>query len=419
MEAGNPLRLDFNFWQTVNYMAVQEADYCGYFYFLQKRVCCMLLAACTSESILLLIILSAGRLVSAGRTIGSAGSYPFCWSYYDSAGSYPFCCERLLSLSCWTICVSAGRTMVLLDSRVHAGGYRSAVDSFLLIRGLDYSCLVGPCHKSRCGFCLVVSILPGVEMYLLLNSLRIAGKSPFSTLKELLHHVNGGHLLYFMDEKVYPIRLPLLERCYPTGFTVPPSYCRDWFCCWECYSDISIWLTESYRVTPWKGVVRFGKKGKLAPRYVGPFEILERISLVAYRLWLPKELNSVHDTFHMSNLKKCLADDNLHVPLNEIKVDKTLHFVEEPVKIVDLEIRKLKHRKVVLVKVRWNSKRGPEFTWGHEDQMRIKWITYGYPWPELEGKRVGMIQERYGSSAWCSRDRMGIQQDEVKVRKSG
>ncbi|GJS64428.1 hypothetical protein Tco_0664613 [Tanacetum coccineum] len=201
MEAGNPLRLDFNFWQTVNYMAVQEADYCGYFYFLQKRVCCMLLAACTSESILLLIILSAGRLVSAGRTIGSAGSYPFCWSYYDSAGSYPFCCERLLSLSCWTICVSAGRTMVLLDSRVHAGGYRSAVDSFLLIRGLDYSCLVGPCHKSRCGFCLVVSILPGVEMYLLLNSLRIAGKSPFSTLKELLHHVNGGHLLYFMDEK--------------------------------------------------------------------------------------------------------------------------------------------------------------------------------------------------------------------------
>ncbi|GJU70501.1 putative reverse transcriptase domain-containing protein [Tanacetum coccineum] len=127
------------------------------------------------------------------------------------------------------------------------------------------------------------------------------------------------------------------------------------------------------RVTPWKGVVRFGKKGKLAPRYVGPFEILERISLVAYRLWLPKELNSVHDTFHMSNLKKCLADDNLHVPLNEIKVDKTLHFVEEPVKIVDLEIRKLKHRKVVLVKVRWNSKRGPEFTWGHEDQMRIKY----------------------------------------------
>ncbi|GJR45083.1 putative reverse transcriptase domain-containing protein [Tanacetum coccineum] len=127
------------------------------------------------------------------------------------------------------------------------------------------------------------------------------------------------------------------------------------------------------RVSPWKGVVRFGKNGKLAPRYVGPFEILERIGLVAYRLRLPEELNSVHDTFHVSNLKKCLADANLHVPLDEIKVDKTLRFVEEPIEIMDREIKKLKRRKVVLVKVRWNSKRGPEFTWEHEDQMRIKY----------------------------------------------
>ncbi|GKB08109.1 putative reverse transcriptase domain-containing protein [Tanacetum coccineum] len=112
---------------------------------------------------------------------------------------------------------------------------------------------------------------------------------------------------------------------------------------------------------------------KLAPRYVGPFEILERIGLVAYRLRLPEELNSVHDTFHVSNLNKCLADANLHVPLDEIKVDKTLCFVEEPVEIMDREIRKLKRRKVVLVKVRWNSKRGLKFTWEHEDQMRIKY----------------------------------------------
>ncbi|GJZ86531.1 putative reverse transcriptase domain-containing protein [Tanacetum coccineum] len=81
------------------------------------------------------------------------------------------------------------------------------------------------------------------------------------------------------------------------------------------------------KVTPWKGVVRFGKKGKLAPRYVGPFEILERIVLIAYRWRLPDELNSVHDTFHVSNMKKCLADDNLHVPLDENKVDKTLRLV--------------------------------------------------------------------------------------------
>ncbi|GKA24792.1 putative reverse transcriptase domain-containing protein [Tanacetum coccineum] len=82
------------------------------------------------------------------------------------------------------------------------------------------------------------------------------------------------------------------------------------------------------RVSPWKGVMHFGKKSKLAPRYVGPFEILKRIGLVAYRLRLPEELSSVHDTFHVSNLKKCLADVNLHVPLDKIKVDKTLRFDE-------------------------------------------------------------------------------------------
>ncbi|GJW56477.1 hypothetical protein Tco_0103208 [Tanacetum coccineum] len=108
------------------------------------------------------------------------------------------------------------------------------------------------------------------------------------------------------------------------------------------------------RVSPWKGVMRFGKKGKLALR-------------------LPEELNSVHDTFYVSNLKKCLADANLHVPLNEIKVDKTLRLVEEPVEIMDRETRKLKHRKVGLVKVRWNSKRSPKFTWEHEDQTRINY----------------------------------------------
>ncbi|GKA88225.1 putative reverse transcriptase domain-containing protein [Tanacetum coccineum] len=106
---------------------------------------------------------------------------------------------------------------------------------------------------------------------------------------------------------------------------------------------------------------------------VGPFEILERISIADYRLRLLEELNSVHDTFHVSNLKKCLADANLHVPLDEIKVDKTLCFVKEPVEIMDREIKKLKRRKITLVKVRWNSKCGPEFTWEHEDQMRIKY----------------------------------------------
>ncbi|GKB66718.1 hypothetical protein Tco_0928130, partial [Tanacetum coccineum] len=125
--------------------------------------------------------------------------------------------------------------------------------------------------------------------------------------------------------------------------------------------------------TDGQGVGIIWKKGKLAPRYVGPFEILERIGLVAYRLRLPEELSGVHDTFHVSNLKKCLADASLHVPLNEIKVDKTLRFIEEPVEILDHEIKSLKRSKISLVKVCWNSKRAPEFTWEREDYMKSKY----------------------------------------------
>ncbi|GJS55047.1 reverse transcriptase domain-containing protein [Tanacetum coccineum] len=127
------------------------------------------------------------------------------------------------------------------------------------------------------------------------------------------------------------------------------------------------------KVSPWKGVVRFGKKGKLAPRFVGPFEILERIGSVAYMLELPEELGGVHDTFHVSNLKRCLADANLHVPLNEIKVDKTLRFVEEPLEFMDREVKNLKRSKIPIVKVRWNSKRRPEFTWEREDYIKAKY----------------------------------------------
>ncbi|GJR70369.1 putative reverse transcriptase domain-containing protein [Tanacetum coccineum] len=100
--------------------------------------------------------------------------------------------------------------------------------------------------------------------------------------------------------------------------------------------------------------------------------IVEKVGFVAYRLRLPKELNGVHDTFHMSNLKKCLADPTLQVPLDEIQVDAKLNFVEEPVEILKREFKKLKRSTIAIVKVRWNSKRGPEFTLEREDQMRHK-----------------------------------------------
>ncbi|GJS62402.1 hypothetical protein Tco_0657186 [Tanacetum coccineum] len=106
------------------------------------------------------------------------------------------------------------------------------------------------------------------------------------------------------------------------------------------------------KVSPWNGVVRFGKKGKLAPRFVGPFEIIEKVGSVAYRLDLPEELNVVHDTFHVSNLKKCLAGPTLQVALDEIRVNDKLNFVEEPMEILEREFKKLKHSRIAIIKVR-------------------------------------------------------------------
>ncbi|GJZ48094.1 putative reverse transcriptase domain-containing protein [Tanacetum coccineum] len=113
------------------------------------------------------------------------------------------------------------------------------------------------------------------------------------------------------------------------------------------------------KVSPRKGVIRFGKQGKLNPRYIGPFKILKRIGLVAYKLELPEDLNNVHNTFHVSNLKKCLSDESLVIPMKELRLDDKLNFVKVPVEIMDREVKQLKQSRIPIVKVRWNSKRGP------------------------------------------------------------
>ncbi|GKB37454.1 putative reverse transcriptase domain-containing protein [Tanacetum coccineum] len=128
------------------------------------------------------------------------------------------------------------------------------------------------------------------------------------------------------------------------------------------------------KVSPWKGVIHFGKWGKLSPHYVGLFKIIERISPIAYRLELPKKLRGIHNTFHASNPKKCLADENLVIPLEEIQLDDKLHSIEEPVEIMDREVKRLKQGRIPIVKVRWNSRRGPEFTWEREDFFMRKYL---------------------------------------------
>ncbi|GJZ79409.1 hypothetical protein Tco_0644246 [Tanacetum coccineum] len=102
-------------------------------------------------------------------------------------------------------------------------------------------------------------------------------------------------------------------------------------------------------------------------------KVLEKIGSVAYKLELPQELSRVHNTFHVFNLKKCYTDEPLVIPLEGLHVDDKLQVMEEPVEIIEWEIKRLKRSRIPLVKVRWNSRRGPEFTWEREDLFKKKY----------------------------------------------
>ncbi|KAK1422572.1 hypothetical protein QVD17_17855 [Tagetes erecta] len=123
------------------------------------------------------------------------------------------------------------------------------------------------------------------------------------------------------------------------------------------------------KVSPWKGVIRFRKRGKLSPRFIGPFKIIARVGKVAYRLELPEELNGIHNTFHVSYLRKCLADETACVPLNDIEVDDKLNYVEKPVAILDRKVKQLRNKIINQVKVQWKHRRGSDTTWEAEDEM--------------------------------------------------
>ncbi|GJZ48707.1 putative reverse transcriptase domain-containing protein [Tanacetum coccineum] len=121
------------------------------------------------------------------------------------------------------------------------------------------------------------------------------------------------------------------------------------------------------KVSPWKGVIHFVKRGKLNLKYIFPLKVLAKVGTVAYILELPQQLSRVHSTFHVSNLMKCLSNEPLAIPLDEIHIDDKLHFVEELVEIMDRKVKRLKESRIPIIKVRWNSRRGTEFTWERED----------------------------------------------------
>ncbi|GKA81442.1 putative reverse transcriptase domain-containing protein [Tanacetum coccineum] len=155
--------------------------------------------------------------------------------------------------------------------------------------------------------------------------------------------LTGPEIIYETIEKIVQIRERLQvardpQRSYANARRKPLEFqIRD-----------RVMLKVSLR----KGVIHFGKRGKLNPWYIGPFKILKRAGPVAYKLELPEELRNVHNTFHVSNLKKCLSDESLVIPMKELRLDDKLNFVEEPVEIMDREVKQLRQSRIPIVKVR-------------------------------------------------------------------
>ncbi|KAL5555163.1 hypothetical protein UlMin_037399 [Ulmus minor] len=127
------------------------------------------------------------------------------------------------------------------------------------------------------------------------------------------------------------------------------------------------------KVAPMKGVMRFGKKGKLSPRYIGPFEILERIGKVAYKLALPSELSTVHNVFHVSMLRKYISDPSHVLKSEPIEIRENLTYEEQSVQILDRKDKALRNKVIPLVKVLWRNHKVEEATWEREDGMRAKY----------------------------------------------
>ncbi|GJU19323.1 putative reverse transcriptase domain-containing protein [Tanacetum coccineum] len=127
------------------------------------------------------------------------------------------------------------------------------------------------------------------------------------------------------------------------------------------------------KVSPWKGVLRFKNKGKLSPRFIGPFKILKRVGEVAYVLELPEEMRGIHNTFHVSYLRKCLAEESSVITLDDVEIDPELTSREEPITILGRKSRQLRNKIIPLVKVEWKHRKGTSIRWEPEEKMRIRY----------------------------------------------
>ncbi|KAF5799612.1 putative Chromo-like domain superfamily protein [Helianthus annuus] len=154
------------------------------------------------------------------------------------------------------------------------------------------------------------------------------------------------------------------------------------------------------KVSPWKGIICFRKHGKLGPHYIGPFKILDRVGKVAYRLELPPTLDGIHSTFHVSQLRKCLADETTLVPLDDIELDEGLNYVARPIAIKDAKVKNLRNKAVKQVLVQWQHRKGSELTWESEDEMRRYYpFLFGVKEEGSNSKKTEGSQDRGKSSA--------------------
>nr|GEY23672.1 putative reverse transcriptase domain-containing protein [Tanacetum cinerariifolium] len=164
------------------------------------------------------------------------------------------------------------------------------------------------------------------------------------TLEDMLRaYLTGPEIIHETTEKIVQIKIRIQaardrQKSYADLKRMP--------------MDFQVGDKVMLKVSPWKGVVGFGKRGKLNPRYIGPFQVLSKVGDVAYRLELPQQLSRVHNTFHVSNLKKCMSDESLVIPLEGLHVDEKLYFIEEPVEIMDRKIKQLKRSRIPIIKVR-------------------------------------------------------------------
>ncbi|GJY02735.1 hypothetical protein Tco_0360887 [Tanacetum coccineum] len=179
----------------------------------------------------------------------------------------------------------------------------------------------------------------------------------------------GNGTFYYLDQIWVPlkgeVRTLIMDEAHKSKYSIHPE--AD-----KMYYDLS----DRLKAARDRQKSNVDKRRKPLEFSVGDYVLLKVSPWkgpVAYQLDLPKELNGVHDMFHVSNLKKCLVDPTLQLPLDEIRVDAKLNFIEEPVEILEKEFKKLKRSRIAIVTVQWNSKRGPEFTWEREDQMKLKY----------------------------------------------